>query len=742
MNSVAMDSGQEVNDNHKDRALVRLTVVLIWTCTATAAIGDDLSPAQQLVEAARQGKIERVKELLDDGVDVNARGKFDITAVWQAASRGHLELLRFLVEEKQADVNLPDSVWHATPLMFAQDPEIVELLVKHGARGVQGSLNSAAQQGNAKLVGAIIRSRQMSPEGLAQARAHARIGEHDEIVKLLDEQSSQPLPDLPVVADETLSRYAGPYVDERLNEVDVLVRDGSLIIKSSDGRERKLVAIDDQTFVIGATRCRFRVENDKVVEFLREDLFSARRFVPRVEVFDAPSLDSDALAERDDPRVLATARWPAFRGIEARGLAVDQNLPDQWNVEEGINVRWKTPIPGLSHSCPIVWDGRVYLTTAVSEAEKNDLRIGLYGSIEAVDDDSKHSWIVLCLDLAAGEVIWQQVAEEGVPTVKRHLKSTQANSTPATDGKHVVALFNTGGLYCYDIEGRLIWSKQLGVLDSGAFHDRDFQWGFASSPIIYRDTVIVQCDLQENSFIATYDIRTGEEIWKQSRDEVPSWATPTVHESPTGPLLITNATNFARAYDVLSGRERWRLAGNAALTIPTPFVAHDLVFVTSGYRPIQPIFVARLDARGDISLQEDEESNAGIAWSKSRGGPYLPTPIAYQGYFFTCGNNGIVTCYEARTGKQMYRKRASRGSASSFTASPVAADGRLYLTAESGEVLVLRAGPSFEVLQQNPLGEYCLATPAICGGLFLARTHKHLIAIGRPLETNSESDKH
>jgi outer membrane protein assembly factor BamB len=516
----------------------------------------------------------------------------------------------------------------------------------------------------------------------------------------------------------------------------VIARDGRLFVKDMGSGEFPLVVIDHGTFSFGATRFRFEVRDGKVLQLIREDAFSSRRYVPSSDALGELTRGrAQPAAEKiDDPSVLALDRWPSFRGIEARGLAVQQNLPDDWDVEEDRNVRWRTPIAGLGNSSPIVWDDKVFVTTAVSEAGKDDLRIGLYGDIDAADDLSKHSWRLLCLDAKSGKVLWERIAHEGIPPVKRHVKSSQANSTPATDGQHVIALFSSGGLYCYDFGGRLLWSKQLGVLDSGAFVDPEIQWGFGSSPIIYRNMVIVQCDIQQGSFIAAIDIETGSEIWKQSRDEIPSWGTPTVYESPHGPLLLTNATNFARAYDTLSGHERWQLAGNAAVTVPTPLVAYDLVFITSGYRPIQPIFAVRLDAQGDISLAPDEVRNSRIAWSTQRGGPYLPTPIVYGGYLYTCGNNGILTCYEATTGQQVYRQRVSGGAASSFTASPIAADGRIYLTAESGDVLVVKAGPNFEVLAENSLGEYCLATPAIAGGLLVSRTHRHVIAIGRDHE--------
>ena len=449
---------------------------------------------------------------------------------------------------------------------------------------------------------------------------------------------------------------------------------------------------------------------------------------------DEPVKESFAADWKRENAKAARKIWPSFRGRAARGIAVGQNLPEKWNAEKGEGVRWRTPIPGLGNSCPVVWNNKVFVTTAVSSAGITKLKIGLYGAGESANDRSKHSWRLYCLDHRTGRILWQRVAHEGVPPVSRHTKSSQANSTPATDGKHVVALFNSGGLFCYNMDGKLLWKQDFGVLNSGAFDVVDLQWGFGSSPIIYENMVIVQCDLQADSFLAAFEINSGKPVWRVPRDELPSWGTPTICETDSGPLLIVNATNFVRGYEARTGKLRWKLARNAFITVPTPIVGHDLIFVTSGYRPIQPIYAIKLNAVGDISLDEKQDSNKHIAWSKSRGGPYLPTPILYGNYLYTLGNDGIFTCYEAKTGKQIYRKRCGNGAATSFTASPVAADGKIYVTAESGVVTAIKAGPEFEILSRHPIGEYCLSTPAIAGGRFLLRTQSHVIAIGA--ETN------
>jgi outer membrane protein assembly factor BamB len=389
---------------------------------------------------------------------------------------------------------------------------------------------------------------------------------------------------------------------------------------------------------------------------------------------------------------------------------------------------WKVPIPGLSVSSPIVWGDRVFVVTAVSsDPEKETFRHGLYGDVEPHADTSKHAWKVYALDKRTGKIIWERTAHEGVPKTKRHPKSSQASSTPATDGTHVAAFFGSEGLYTYDFNGKLLWKKDLGILNAGWFYDPDYEWGIASSPIIYKDRVIVQCDIQKNSFVAAFDLKTGKEIWRTMRDEIPSWGTPTVYEGKEQAQIITHATNFIRSYDATTGKELWRLGPNSEVTAPTPFVAHDLIYVTNGYRIIQPIYAIKPTAQGDISLKGDATSSEHIAWSMKQGGPYMPTPLVYGDYFYTTNNSGILTVYDARTGERIYRQRIGSGGA--YSASVVAADDKIYFSSEDGEIFVVKAGPKYELLASNPMGEVLMATPAISDGVLYVRGLKHLFAV-------------
>jgi len=425
----------------------------------------------------------------------------------------------------------------------------------------------------------------------------------------------------------------------------------------------------------------------------------------------------------------ATDNWPSFRGPHASGVADGQNLPDRWDGASGENIRWKTRIPGLAHSSPVVWGNRLYITTAISSEGDATFKHGLYGEGDASKDLSIHQWKVYSLDKHSGKVAWERTAYEGVPKEKRHIKSTYANSTPATDGIHIIAFFGSQGLYCYDANGTLLWKRDLGALDLGAYDAPGYEWGTASSPIIYKNWAIVQCDTQKEDFLLAVDIRTGATVWKAERDELPSWGTPTIYSSPKGVELVTNASNFIRGYDPESGKEMWRLGGSSKITAPTPVYFEDLIVVASGRRPEAPIYVIRAGASGDITLGNGLSSNDHIVWSRQQRGPYMPTPLIYGGFLYVLANQGIFDCYELRTGKEIYRQRIAH-QGGGFSASPVAADGRVYLTSEDGDIFVVKSGKDFELLSTNRMGERIMATPALSDGRMFARTEHHIFAIG------------
>jgi outer membrane protein assembly factor BamB len=422
--------------------------------------------------------------------------------------------------------------------------------------------------------------------------------------------------------------------------------------------------------------------------------------------------------------------WPSFRGREASGVSDPQNLPDTWNPATGENVLWQTPIPGLAHSSPIVWGDTVFVTSAITSRGNATFKPGLYGDGDASDDRSPHRWMLYAIDKRTGKVRWERIASQGEPRNKRHIKSTYASASPATDGRIVVAWFGSQGIFAYDFDGGLRWAVDLGRVDMGAYDIPAYEWGPASSPIIWNGMVIVQCDTQSDSFLIALDAATGETIWKTDRQELPSWGTPTIVTTAAGPELVTNASNLVRGYDPKTGRELWTLGGSSKITAPTPIFANGLHIIASGRAPERPVFAVKAGARGDLTLAKDATSSAQLAWSKTGRGSYMPTPLAYRGIVYMLANNGVLDAYELETGKEIYRQRLPLVG-SGFSASPVAADGKIYLSNEDGEMLVIEAGATFRHIATNSIGEMLMATPALSDGVMFVRGVSTLFAISR-----------
>jgi outer membrane protein assembly factor BamB len=442
------------------------------------------------------------------------------------------------------------------------------------------------------------------------------------------------------------------------------------------------------------------------------------------------SLSFPALAQ-DAPN------WPQFRGPNASGHAPANSpaAPHTWDLPTNKNIRWKSPIPGLAHSSPVIWQNKIFLTTADTPGTDQPLKTGLYGDIAPVNDNQPVDYKLLCLDKTTGKILWDKTAHTGVPKVKRHPKATHANSTPAADAKRVVAFFGAEGLYCYDHDGNFLWKKDLGPLDSGYYMAPSAQWGFASSPVLHTDKdgdkVIVQCDVQKGSFLAAFDAATGNEIWRTPRDEVPTWSTPTILQLENAPTqILCNGWKQIAAYNLDDGKLIWSLKGGGDIPVPTPVAAHGLVFITNAHGPRSPLYAINpATAKGDITLPPGQTSSPHIAWSIPRGGNYMQTPIIVQDLLFLCRDDGTLTCFQAKTGQQLYRQRLTP-ERKGFTASPVASADRLYYPAEDGTVHIIAATKEFKPIAQLPLNEENLATPALSNGTLYFRTRNHLIAIG------------
>ncbi len=424
----------------------------------------------------------------------------------------------------------------------------------------------------------------------------------------------------------------------------------------------------------------------------------------------------------------ALAEWPQFRGPQARGVADGQPLPTQWNLQTGENIRWQTVIPGLAHSSPIVWGDRVYVTTAVKPGAA-ELKVGLYGNIDPLSEKEVHRWRLLALERVTGKIVWDVVGHEAAPRSPRHPKSTHCNATPATDGRRIVALFGSEGLFCFDTDGNGVWKKDLGPMQSGFFQVPTAQWGFASSPVIHAGKVIVLCDVLTNSFLAAFDLTDGKELWRTPRKDVPTWGTPTIVEAAGRTQIVVNGWHHTGGYEFATGRELWKLDGGGDIPVPTPVFAHGLIYFTSAHGGLRPTRAIRPDATGDITPPKPEGTNAAIVWAHARQGNYMQTPIAVGDRLWGCTDSGVLTCFDAKSGAVQYSERLGKGN-QGFTASPVSDGRHLFFTSELGEVLVVRATARFSVVATNAMEETCMATPAIAEGTLFFRTRSKLVAVG------------
>jgi outer membrane protein assembly factor BamB len=423
--------------------------------------------------------------------------------------------------------------------------------------------------------------------------------------------------------------------------------------------------------------------------------------------------------------------WPQFRGPAGQGIADGFPTRANWNVDatagktEGL--LWRTEVPGLGHCSPIIWKDRIYLATAVPKSGKPSLRIGLYGDIKPAKDDDEQRWLVQCFEKKNGKLKWEQMIRQAKPSTVRHEKASHANTTLVTDGKHLIGFFGADGLYCLNMKGKLLWQKDLGRINVTW---RSVAWGFSSSPALHKDRIVVQCDDPKDPFIAALNLKDGQELWRTSRKGASenSWGTPLIHSDGARTQIVANGYPYIASYDLETGKELWRLKGGGDIPVPMPFVADGLIVLTNSHGGKTPLFAVRPSATGDISLTDGATSNDGVAWSVPNGGAYISTPVMYNGYLYVANYNGLLRCFDFKTGEKMFEERL--GTDAVCSASLVAADGKIYCPTEDGVVYVLKAGPKLEVLAKNNLGEPCLATPAISQGVMYFRTSGSLMAIG------------
>ena len=424
-----------------------------------------------------------------------------------------------------------------------------------------------------------------------------------------------------------------------------------------------------------------------------------------------------------EPSSHSAGNWPQWRGPQATGVAPQGNPPTQWS--ETKNVVWKVEIPGVGSSTPIVWQDRIFLLTAVETDRVSE-------TVAAPDKQPKrpfgivfpnrvHQFVVLCLDRATGKTLWQQVATELVPHEGHHPDNDFASASPVTDGRHLYVSFGSRGVYCYDLDGKQVWSRDLGDMQTR------LSFGEGASPALHGDTLVVPWDHDGPSFIAALDAATGEVRWKKERDEQSAWATPLIVERENRTQVITNASNLVRSYDLKTGELLWQCGGQVGNVTPSPVAGEELVFCMSGYRG-SALYAIPLNATGDLTGTNK------IAWKQDRGTPYIPSPLLYDGrLYFTQSNDGILTCLDAQTGKAIIERTRLPGIARIY-ASPVGAAGRVYITSRDGTTLVIRHGDAFEVLATNKLDDDIDASPAIAGQQMFLRGKRFLYCLAEKSE--------
>ena len=425
-------------------------------------------------------------------------------------------------------------------------------------------------------------------------------------------------------------------------------------------------------------------------------------------------------------QAVAEEDWPAFRGPKALGVSDNANLPIEWSDKK--NVEWKTAVAGLGWSGPVVHSGRVYLTTAVSDGEFEKRKPGLYfGGERREPIKHMHHFLVLCLELATGEFLWQKEVLAARPLTPIHVKNSYAAETPVTDGERVYAYFGSHGLYCLDKTGKVIWKKMF-----KPYKMRN-AWGTGASPVLAGNQLIIVNDNEEESWVAAFDKLTGRELWKTKRDEPSNWATPFVWKHDGGKELVLSGRRRTRSYD-LSGKELWSFQWKTktSIVIPTPFAAHGLLYVASGYVGDREkhVYAIRPGAKGDISIHSGEDSNKFVAWYDKRAAPYNPTPLVYGDEFYTLYDFGFLACRDAKTGKLHYGKeRINPDKPAGFTASPWAYRGHVFALSEAGDTYVFKAGKEYKLVRVNHTGGMSMANPALTGDRLLIRNQTHLFSI-------------
>ena len=411
----------------------------------------------------------------------------------------------------------------------------------------------------------------------------------------------------------------------------------------------------------------------------------------------------------------AAAHWPQWRGPNFNGTA-NTDAPTQWSETQ--NIKWQVTLPGRGSSTPISWGEKLFLTTAIPTGKTSSRTHEAPHPNGGAGANQEHRFVVLALDRKTGKVIWEQTALTTTPHegYNRFYGSFASNS-PVTDGKNVYAFFGSRGVYCYDLEGKLIWKKDLGV----KMVMRN-EFGEGTAPVIYEDALILNFDQEQNSFIVALDKATGKQLWRANRDEVSAWATPLGIEHAGRKQVVVSATNKVRSYDLKTGKVIWECAGLGLNAIPAPIYHNNILYAMTGFRDPK-LLAIKLGKEGDLTGTD------AVLWSQTRGLSYTPSPVLHDGKFYALTDNGMLSCFDAQTGKPYYHQQRLP-KPYNFKASPIAAHGKLYVASEEGDVIVLKLGEKFEVLAINTLeDQFFVASPVVAEGELFLRSSTQLFCI-------------
>lgn len=485
-----------------------------------------------------------------------------------------------------------------------------------------------------------------------------------------------------------------------------------------------------------SNRCRSLKEVSAVAAprtFLRDSADSANRtqcYPMRTVIMKSlSSICAGLLFAALAAQCAGAENWPQFHGPGGSGIS-SVSAPVTWDVQTGRNIRWMQNVPGLGHASPILWGEHIYVATAVRPGAKSELKIGIYGAGESYKEKEAHEWRLLCFDKATGKLIWNKLCHQAVPRQERHTKASHCNSTPATDGSRIVAIFGSEGLFCFDMEGSPLWRKDLGKMDASPWDAPTLQWSFAGSPLLHDGRVVVQCDVLSEQFLAVFDAATGREFWRTARKEVANWCSPAIAQAGGMTQIILNGWKEIGGYDFETGKRIWTMSGGGDIPVPTPLVVGEMAIFTSAHGKYRPLRAVRLSgAAGDVTPPQVEATNEVIVWNHPRLGSYMQTPIALGNRLWSCDWRGVLSCLDQATGQIHYSESLGKAG-QAITSSGIAAGERLYFASESGEVFVVPASDTFEVTATNQLGGLCLATPAAADGALFFRTAEKLIAVG------------